>query len=187
MPVNKLLKPISNLQSLDDFINYVGYEIAHMVKFFSCVALESKAGTESIFFMPSAGDGPDALIRTAVALTVATRAHRAFVAYQTDLSGVMGGRYGPLGTHQAVFFGSNSERSHPFVFCKLDADTPEWKITEIARMNDPDKYKSIILSDLHQDIASGSKDKDYVFRARASLERWRDDVEWDWERYDRTQ
>ena len=186
MPVNKLLKPISNLQSLDDFINYVGYEIAHMIKFFSCLALESKAGTESIFFMPSAGDGPDALVRTAIALTIATRAHQAFVAYQTDLTGVLGDGYGQLGKHQAVFFGSNSERSHPFVFCKLDADTPEWKIVKITEMNEPDKYKSIILSDLHQDIGVGSKDESYVRRARASLESWRGDVGWDWKRYDLT-
>jgi hypothetical protein len=183
MTVNRLLQSLPTLQSIDVFISYVSNQVARGADFYSCLALESKAGTESIFFWPSPGDGPDALIKTAVALTVATRAHRVFVGRYADLAKNTADDK-QLGKHQAVFFESNSERSHPFVFCKFDLTAAGWHMGKVEAINEPDTFKSIALSDLHQDIAAGSKDQAYVLRARASLEKWRDDVEWGWKRYD---
>jgi hypothetical protein len=183
MTVRKPLHRIPQIQSLDDFIGYVGSELANSMTFHSCLALESRAGTEAIFLTPPADVTADLLINVVVALTTATRAHRVFVAYHADLTGMLGTKYGQLGKHQAIFFESNSERSHPFVFCKLDAETPEWKIIELCRMIEPDKYNGILFSDLHHVIGS-SKAENNVLHARAFLEKWPGDLEWDWESHD---
>ena len=182
MTVRKLLYRIPQLQSLDDFIGHVGSELANSTTFHSCLALESRAGTEAVFLTPPADVTPNLLINVVFALTTATRAHRVFVAFHADLTGMLGTKYGPLGNHQAVFFESNAERSHPFVFCKLDADTPEWKIIELCRMVEPDKYKGILFSDLHH-VIGASKDENDVLGARAFLEKWPGDLTWDWEAY----
>ena len=175
----KLLQPCQDFGSLDEFIHFVEEKLKDQPRFYMCVAFYSKAGTEFQFFMPSEGDGPDAVYRSVAALTVATRASRVFIGYMADIAQLLGEDLGPF---QAVFFMAGRGGSPPYKFCKMIPEPDAWLVRPFATMDERDPEDRIFLADICDYIQS-SPDSE-VADARDGCKQWLPAYTWDWQSYD---
>lgn len=177
-----LLEETTGFNSLGEFIDFVTQKISKTPKFFACVAVESTAGTEFTFFLPSRDDSEDSMIRTVSAITIATSATKVFLGYSASKFNDEDGAV--LESQIAVFFASSPEGSHPFIFFDLlPSDSADgWDLVGTGKLDEPVPDGMIIGSDLHRYIIQN--DGTYKVLARKSLEEWRPNLLWDWKRYD---
>ena len=177
-----LLELVTPFKDVDEFQKFSRERLTGMTGFFLCIGIETKNKTEFAFFTPSEGDGPEVAFRTTAALCVALKAQKIFLGYAANLDAVFGDRFGDLGSHQAIFFVSDSDKSHPYQFCKLESSGPQWLIKNICVLDEPDLNNQVFMSDVYQYLKNQTDD--YVQVARKSLEDWRPDIDWQWPSYD---
>ena len=176
---NEFLKPVSQISTLEEFIQLAEIELEAFPRFSVCAVFSTNDNQKFNFLALRETYPPEITTKIFEDLILATHASEVFMLFFADLQRFFNE---DLGQYQSILFRLNKNGSAPYWFCQMIAEPQTWRIQPFTIMSDHDEKGMVLLSNsmsLFQSQLAGA-----VQAARENLASWIPNFDWQWTQFD---